>query len=176
MKLLAAKAIADMKWPKRILHGAALVLGVLTVYLLSYGPFLRVYGVKPYGGWNRLPAIVRIVYAPVDLGSHGPLARMLRGYHRWWMQIDRDRAKFLDAMARIDNSITNGMSQSEVIRLLGEPGFLWATNGGYIEGRYDYSIISLELTVSQWHTNGFIFGFTNGILVKKTPVAGMWKR
>src|SRR5262245_46335174 len=51
---------------RRILWGIAVLFGLLLVYLLALGPILRIYGVRPSSGWDRLPAIVRMAYEPLD--------------------------------------------------------------------------------------------------------------
>ena len=165
-KLPSAIGAIDPTWPQRILVGLCVLFAVLVVYLLSLGPILRFYGVRPSSGWNRLPAIVRIVYEPI---KHMPMpesmARMLRGYNRWWLRGSSVNTDYVRQMAQIDRSITVGMSQSDVVRMLGKP-LMWYTNGDCLVADYSFPPPITDFDVL---TNGFRIEFSNGMVVGKSP-------
>src|SRR5437660_2373793 len=96
VKLMSVLRAINTSWLRRALVIVAAALLVLAVYLLSLGPVLRVYGAKPSNVWGRVPPPVRAVYEPQDhMPIPEPLARMLRGYNRWWMGAGKEKVEFI---------------------------------------------------------------------------------
>ena len=146
--------------------GIAILLGVLVVYLLSLGPMLRIYGVRPSSGWERLPGFVRMVYEPLDrMPVPEPLGKWLRRYNGWWMRASSEKADFVRQMAQIDSAIQPGLLQSDVIRALGEP-LWWTTNVDRLTAEYRFGSPGVPFDIL---TNGFRIEFSNGVVVGKTP-------
>ena len=166
-KLPSALRAANMTWLWRISLGVGVLLLPLAVYFLSLGPILRFYGAKPTSAvWSRLPAAIRVVYEPQDrMRPPQPFAHLLVRYNRWWMGVDRDKKKFLMLMARIDSLVTNGVEQSAVLELLGQP-VVSLTNDSIVEAHYVY--LAEAITYGSM-TNGFVIWFSNGVVSGKSP-------
>lgn len=169
-RLPSALRATNTKWFWRISLPVGVLLLALVVYLLSLGPILRFYGAKPFNVWSRVPAPIRVIYEPQDrMPVPEPLGRLLRRYNQWWMGVERDKREFLQFMARIDSSITNGMEQSGVLALLGQPAG-WFTNAGSVEAHYTYLLEAI--TYGDYRTNGFVICFSNGLVFRKSPITG----
>jgi len=169
-KLPSAIGAANARWFWRVSLALGLPFLVLVVYMLSLGPILRFYGAKPFNKWGRVPAAVRILYEPQDrMPIPDSLGRVLRRYNQWWMGVERDKREFRRVIAQIDSSITNGMEQSRVIGLLGQP-VGWFTNANRIEAYYFYwSDVEMY---GGYMTNGFVIYFSNGVVSSKSPIIG----
>jgi hypothetical protein len=158
---------AKTGWPRRILLAVGALFGVLVLYLLGLGPILRLYGVRPSSGWDRLPAVVRIIYKPIDhLPIPERLARILRGYNGWWMRASTEQADFAKQMTQLNSSITIGMLQTDVISALGEPVW-WQTNKDRVAAEYIF--MPPLLPPFDILTNGVRIDFSNGVVVGKSP-------
>jgi hypothetical protein len=153
-------------WPRRILLALGALFVVLTIYLLGLGPILRLYGVRPSSGWERLPVIVRIVYKPIDhLPVPAPVARVLRGYNGWWMRASSEKADFVKWITQLNSAITIGMPQTDVIKALGEP-VLWHTNEDRVAAEYVFMPPFVPYDIL---TNGVRIDFSNGVVIGKSP-------
>ncbi len=155
---------------RRIVRRIAILFGLLLIYLLALGPVLRIYGVRPSGGWERLPVVVRFVYEPLDkLPIPDPVGKWLRGYNGWWMRASSEKADFVRQMAQLESLIKPGMLQSDVVRALGEP-LWWTTNEGCVIGEFIFAppIVSFDVL-----TKGFRIEFSNGVVVRRTPRTGL---
>jgi hypothetical protein len=82
----ALKKPINTSWLKRTVRVVLFVLGAFTLYALSFGPVLRVCGVRPSTGWSGLPSGVRLVYAPLTHAPE-PLAGVLDHYVQWWIGV-----------------------------------------------------------------------------------------
>jgi len=169
-KLPSALRGVNMTWLRRISLGVGVLLFALGAYFLSLGPVLRFYGAKPpFAVWNRVPPAIRLIYEPQDrMALPEPIGRLLRRYTQWWMGVDRDKKEFLKLIARIDSSVTNGMEQSVVLGLLGEPVSSF-TNGDTVEAHFTY--LAEAITYGSM-TNGFVIWFSNGVVFGKSPSTG----
>ena len=164
---LLSSAIVGIKArrPRRIIVGIVILFGVLVVYLLALGPILRLYGVRPFSGWDRLPAIVRMVYEPLDkMPIPEPVGKWLRGYNRWWMRASSEKTDFVRQIAQIDSWIKPGKLQSDVIGALGEP-LWWTTNADRVVAQFSFGPPAVPFDIL---TNGFRIEFSNGVVVAKT--------
>jgi len=171
----AAQALAKLpsvlgaanKWLWRISLSFGALLLASAFYFLSLGPILRFYGAKPPSAvWSRVPVAIRVIYEPQDrMPLPEPLGHLLLRYNQWWMGVDRDRMEFLRRMARIDSSVTNGVEQSAVLGLLGQP-LVSFTNGSVVEAHYVY--LAEAITYGS-PTNGFTIWFSNGVVFGKSP-------
>jgi hypothetical protein len=158
----------DTKWLWRISLIVGLPILLLALYLLSLGPIFRFYGAKPPNVWSRVPSAVRVIYEPLDrLPIPGPLARMLRHYNYWWMDVEGDKKKLSKLFTQIDISITNGMPQNQVVGFLGPP-IMWSTNGNMIEATYEF--VPLGRIPYGSFTSGFTMTFSNSVVLRKSPV------
>ena len=165
-KLPSAIGTINTKWLWRL----SLVIGIpfllLAAYLLSLGPILRFYGAKPSGVWSHVPRVVRVVYEPLDrMRIPEALGRPLHWYNQWWMGVEKDKREFRSLMDWIDSSITIGVSQAEVTRLLGQP-IAWLTNTDTVEAHYIY--MPEVVLYGGSFTNGFHITFSNGVVVCKS--------
>src|SRR4030095_11057430 len=134
--------------------------------LLALGPILRLYGVRPSRGWERLPAIVRMAYEPLDkMPVPEPIAKCLRGYNRWWMRANSEKADFIKQVAQIDSWLKLGMRQSEVMAAWGEP-LWWETNADKVAAEYMLDPPAAPFDIL---TNGFRIEFSNGVVIAKRP-------
>ena len=168
-KLPSAIDKTERSWLRYIVTGLAVLFGIFGIYLLSLGPILRYYGVQPSSGWNRLPSIVRALYGPLDkMPIPEPIARMLRGYNQWWMRANAEKAlaDWGRRIGQIDQYISVGTQQTNVISMLGQPE-TWDTNGGHIVASYTFPLPTMDYDII---TNGFWITFANGIVVGKTPI------
>ena len=153
-------------WRVTVVTGVPLFLFAL--YLFSLGPILRFFGAKPLTASSRVPTVVRVIYEPLDrMPIPEGLGRLLRRYNLWWMGVEKDKREFRDLMARLDGSITNGMSQLDVTRLLGEAK-RWTTNADTVVAHYFY--MPDAVLYGGCFTNGFNVGFSNGTVVCKSYV------
>jgi len=167
-KLPSAIGAINTKWLWRLCLAVGIPFLLLAVYLLSLGPILRFYGAKPPNVWNRVPATVRLIYEPADrLPIPEWLGRPLRRYTQWCMGVEHDKREFRKLMARIDTSITNGMEQSGVIQLLGQPDGDF-TNGESVEAHYAFW--PGVITDGGYMTNGFVIWFSKGLVLRKSPI------
>jgi hypothetical protein len=166
-RLPSALGAANTKWFWRISLAFGGLLLALALYFLSLGPILRFYGAKPPSAvWSRVPAAIRFIYEPQDrMRLPEPFGHLLLRYNQWWMGVDRDRKEFLTLMARIDSSVTNGVEQSAVLGLLGQPVVSF-TNGGIVEAHYVH--LAEAITYGS-RTNGFVIWFSNGVVFGKSP-------
>ncbi len=165
--LPSAVRATNTTWPKRLLWLVSVPILLVALYLLSLGPILRFYGAKPSNVWSRVPAVVRMIYEPLDRAPiPQPLAGLLLRYNQWWMGVEQDKRAFRKLMAQIDKSITNGMPQSQVFALLGEP-LASFTNAGTIEAHWFYMP---EAILYGYMTNGFVITFTNGEVLRKAAI------
>jgi hypothetical protein len=166
-RLPSALGAANTKWLWRISLGFGALLLALAFYFLSLGPILRFYGAKPpFAVWSRVPVAIRVIYEPQDrMRPPEPFGHLLLRYNQWCMGVDRERKKFLTLMGRIESSVTNGVEQSAVLGLLGQPVVSF-TNGGIVEAHYVY--LAEAITYSSM-TNGFVIWFSNGVVFGKSP-------
>ena len=165
-KLPSAIGAINTKWLWRLCLVIGIPILLLAVYLLSLGPILRFYEAKPSSVWSRVPGVVRAMYEPLDrMPIPEALGRPLRRYNQWWMGVEKDEREFRSLMARIDGSITNGVPQAEVTRLLGEP-ITWSTNADTVEAHYFY--MPEVVLYGGYFTNGFNIAFSNGAVVRKS--------
>jgi hypothetical protein len=82
------------------------------------------------------------------------------------MGVERDKKKLSKLIRLIDRSITNGMTQDQVVGFLGQP-VLWSTNDSLIDADYDYAPIG---TYYGDITNGFVITFSNGMVLRKSQI------
>ena len=134
--------------------------------MLSLGPILRFYGAKPSNVWSRVPAVVRMIYEPLDRAPiPQPLAGLLLRYNQWWMGWNRTRERSASSWHR-STSRSRRMPQSQVFALLGEP-LASFTNAGTIEAHWFYMP---EAILYGYMTNGFVITFTNGEVLRKAAI------
>jgi hypothetical protein len=82
------------------------------------------------------------------------------------MGVDRDKQKFGELISVIDRSITNGMTQDQVIGILGSPR-TWSTNGNTADADYYWPTIGV---FDGYTTNGFVITFSNGVVLRKSQI------
>jgi hypothetical protein len=153
-------------WRGSLIVGLPILL--LALYFLSFGPLLRFYGAKPPNVWSRVPLAIRKVYEPQDhFPIPGSVARPLRRYNQWWMGVDADKKELAKLISQIDHSITNGMTQTQVLGLLGQPT-MWSTNGIMIDADFEY--VRPGRIPYGSITSGFTITFSNGTVLQKSPV------
>ena len=154
-------------WFRRIVLVIAALFGTLAAYLLSFGPVARFYGANPYNAWSRLPPAFRALYKPMD---HIPMPRALAAtlgrYNHWWMAVDRQQKEFINLMARIDSSIRLGMTHSEVVATIGPP-LSSDSQGNQVFATYVFQAPGVGYDLI---TNGFTIAFSNGVVVRKSPI------
>lgn len=166
-RMPSAIRATDTKWLWRGFLIVAVPLLLLTFYFLSLGPILRFYGAKPSAVWSRVPSAVRVIYKPLDsLAIPQPVSRLLIRYNRWWMGVERDKKKLAALISHIDNSITNGMTQNQVLALLGQP-VRWYTNASTVDAHYLYAPAAVYYGST---TNGFVITFSNGAVLDKSQI------
>jgi hypothetical protein len=83
------------------------------------------------------------------------------------MGVDADRKKVAKLINQMDRSITNGMTQTQVVELLGRPA-TWYTNGNTIGA--DFQLVPLRAIFYGTITSGFTITFTNGAVFQKFPI------
>jgi hypothetical protein len=78
----------NVEWlrkPVFILWGIFLVL---LVYILSFGPALRLCGAKPCVRWDSLPRLVQFMYGPLDSLVPAKFNNAYDDYLKLWVDID----------------------------------------------------------------------------------------
>jgi len=83
------------------------------------------------------------------------------------MGVDADKKELAELISQIDHSITNGMTQTQVLGLLGQPT-MWSTNGIMIDADFEY--VRPGRIPYGSITSGFTITFSNGTVLQKSPV------